>query len=238
MARSVAADSATTERLSLGTRLRRAALFALFTGVLLIPKTLGLRRRPKLWNRLRLLAVGAGVSLVAFSQVFDGSGLSALAGLLLVVLALVARPARAGKSVDEQARELGALVVLNGGRLNTTNHNPAAVRLFVTAEQVHVLDLQHRTMLEIPLRSVFRLAVGKAGPSTRPPSAGNLGATGEAKEGKEAEEKWRLRVEWQGGSATFSYEGFFAEHLARVAETTLRGQLRRELPVVRQENGP
>ncbi|MFQ5777918.1 MAG: hypothetical protein ACE5IP_07915 [Terriglobia bacterium] len=223
----------TREPTAVSARLRHAGLFVLFSLVLLIPKTLGLRRRPNLWNVLRLVGAAAGALLVASGDAFGVPGLATAAGALLMVLAFLVRPAREGESVDEQARELGALIVVNGGRLSSANHKPAAVRLFVAAEHVHVLDLQHRTMLEIPLRSVFRLVVEKAGPSTRPPSAGKLGVTGEAKEAREADEKWKLRVEWQGGNAAFSYEGFFAEHLARVAETTLRSQLRRALPVVR-----
>ena len=35
-------------------------------------------------------------------------------------------------------------------------------------------------------------------------------------------------------TARFRYDGFFAEHLARVAETTVRNVLRRELPVLRE----
>jgi len=51
-------------------RLRQAGLFVLFSIVLLIPKTLALRRRPKLWNGLRLLTcltggLLAGTSLAA-----------------------------------------------------------------------------------------------------------------------------------------------------------------------------
>jgi hypothetical protein len=41
---------------------------------------------------------------------------------------------------------------------------------------------------------------------------------------------------WESGevrTSTFRYEGFFAEHLARVAETTLRGVWKKGLPVLK-----
>jgi hypothetical protein len=185
-------------------RLRRAGLFVLFGLVLLIPKTLSLRRRRSLWNVLRLL-----VGVVGAVLVFDklGSIESALIGLLLLLFALFVRPVAEGKTVDAQARELGALVVLNGGRLSRAGGD--AVRLYITPEKIHALDLKHRSQLEIPLASVRS---ARAEPER---------------------DGWRLRVEWEGGEAEFFYDGFFAEHLARVAETTLTSQQRRELPVLK-----
>jgi hypothetical protein len=40
-------------------------------------------------------------------------------------------------------------------------------------------------------------------------------------------------VDCEEHTAEFIYEGTFAEHLARVAETTLRSRLYRELPILR-----
>jgi len=48
---------------------------------------------------------------------------------------------------------------------------------------------------------------------------------------------WDLAITWESKdmrTARFRYDGFFAEHLARVAETTVRNVLRRELPVLRE----
>jgi hypothetical protein len=45
---------------------------------------------------------------------------------------------------------------------------------------------------------------------------------------------WVLRIHWSGRAAEFSYRGIFAEHLARVAETTLQSQIRPALPVFPQ----
>lgn len=193
-------------RLSVGERLRRAALFFLFSAVLLIPRTLSWRRRRGLWNGLRLAAAAAGAY---FAGTAKGGWLGATVGVALLLLALLARPARGGKTVNEQARELGALVVLNGGRCRTSNGKFTAVRLFVAPGRIHALDLSHRPVLEIPLAAVSVLRV------------------------EQAAEGWRLRAEWEQAAAEFYYDGVFAEHLARVAETTLRSRLRRELPVLR-----
>lgn len=207
-----------TENVPLWARLQRAGLFLLFAAVLLIPKTLGLRRRPGLWIGVRVGAAVAGAGLLWAASSSGWNWPAVLFGLLLVLLALLVGRAREGKPVDEQARELGALVVLNGGWFTPPDGKPCPARFYVASDRVHVLDLTHRPLLEIPLAVVGALRVEEAK---------------EAQEAEEAKDCWRLRIEWDGGSAVFSYEGFFAEHLAQVAEATLRSRLRRELPVLR-----
>lgn len=202
-----------------GQRLRRAALFVLFFLVLLIPKALGLRGRRRLWMTLRFLAAVVGAGLVLASG-GEWGWLSAV-GIALLVLALAARPARETKTTDEQARELGALVVLNGGRFQAGEGNSMQTRLYVAEDRVHVLDLEHRRLLEIPLRGISSVL------------AEEVQEAQEAEEAEEAKGQWRLVVEWSGGRAVFRYGGYFAEHLARVAETTLNSQRRAVLPVVR-----
>jgi hypothetical protein len=190
-------------------RLRRAALFTLFALVLVVPKTLALRRRRGVWNVLRLVAALLGAFLVAAGRGPELGWLRPAAGLVLILLAVLVPPAEAEKSVDEQARELGALVVVNGGRFRVADGKLVLTRLFVASDRVHALDLKHRLLIEIPLAEVSSLRVE--------PRAGG----------------WRLRLDWDQTTAEFSYDGFFAEHLARVAETTLLTQLRRELPVLK-----
>jgi len=192
-------------------RMKRFALFVLFATILLVPKFLGLRRRPLLWNVLRFLAAVIGAFLIADKT---GSLPSLLTGFLLFVLALAVRPAKQEKSVDEQARDLGALIALNGGHLCATGEKPRPARLFVASERLHVLDPAHCPLLEIAWSAISSVRAEAM-------------ASG-----------WRLLVAWnetgpQPGAAEFHYQGFFAEHLARTAETTLRDQLRRELPVIR-----
>ena len=186
-------------------RLRRTVLWFLFALVLLIPKTLSLRKRPGVWNLLRFGVAVIGVFLFAMQ---GGSAGFYLFVLLLILLALAVRPTRQEKSVDEQARELGALVVLNGGRFLHTDGKTRQARLFVAPERFHVLDLEHRPLLEIPWTAVSSVRAEQAG-----------GA-------------WKLLVEFQETIASFHYDGFFAGHLAQIAETTLRSRLRKELPVI------
>ncbi len=186
-------------------RLRRAALWFLFALVLLIPKTLSLRKRPGLWNLLRFGVAVIGVLLFAAPETSIGFHLFAL---LLILLALAVRPAQQEKSVDEQARELGALVVLNGGRFRRTDGKTLPARLFIAPERFHVLDLEHRPLLEIPWPVVSSVRAEEAGGG------------------------WQLLVEFQETTAAFHYDGFFSGHLAQIAETTLRNHLRKELPVI------
>ncbi len=187
-------------------RLRHTALWILFALVLLIPKTLSLRKRPGVWNLLRFGVAVLGVLLFAAPEASIGFQLFAL---LLILLALAVRPTRQGKSVDEQARELGALVVLNGGRFLLTDGMTQQARLFVAPERFHVLDFEHRPLLEIPWIAVSSVST------------------------EEASGGWKLLVEFQETIAAFHYDGFFAGHLAQIAETTLRNHLRKELPVIR-----
>ncbi len=203
------AEALTEERHESWTeRLRRAALLALFALVLLIPKTLGLRRRPGVWNALRTVVALVGAALVVVPMAPASSPMAAVIGLALFLLALLATPAKQEESVDERARELGALVVVNGGRLQVPGIEPVAARLFVAPERVHVLDSELQPLLEIRFVHVSSVRAEEAPPG------------------------WKLRVEWVDSAAEFFYDGFFAEHLARVAERTLLSQIHREFPIL------
>jgi hypothetical protein len=55
-------------------------------------------------------------------------------------------------------------------------------------------------------------------------------------EPEEESQTWDLEICWEAKTmraARFRYDGVFAEHLARVAESTMRSVMRRELPVLR-----
>jgi hypothetical protein len=51
---------------------------------------------------------------------------------------------------------------------------------------------------------------------------------------EESHGRWFLRIEWASKSAAFVYRGVFAEHLARVAESTIHSVMRPALPVLPQ----
>jgi hypothetical protein len=101
-------------------------------------------------------------------------------------------------------------VVVNGGRLLSGGPPSVAVQLFVGAESVWVLDRRFQPVLEIPVGEITAACA------------------------EESEESWRLRMTWASHTTEFSYRGIFAEHLARVAESTIRGMMRPALPVLPQ----
>ena len=197
--------------------MRRAALFVLFSVVLLIPKALRLRRRRAVWNGLRIVVAVAGAVLIArgvgnWLGLWQGWGQSA-AGMLLgsgmIMLAAGIPPVKQTGSADEKARELGALVALNGGLHRSANGRQIRVRLYVAPERLHVLDDRERAVLEIPIAEIAAARV--------------------AGEGTER----ALVIEWRVGKAEFLYQGFFAEHLAEVARRTVESRLRAKLRVLR-----
>ncbi len=210
-------------RRALGQGSKKAALAVLFSAVLLIPRIRRLRRRPRLWNAIRLSAAAVGAWLVWRAAHTQAAWGSLVGGTILLALAVAMRPQPLTKSLDELARELEALAALNGGEFVPDSEGARApgAKILVAAERLVVVDRSHRSLLEIPVRSIRRVASG--------PSSGD---SSNAREGA----PWRLEITWEAGrtqAAVFLFEGFFAEHLARVAENTLRSLMRKELPVLK-----
>ena len=201
-------DQSQKRRESWPERLQRAGLLTLFAFVLLVPKALGLRRRPRVWNALRTAVALLGVALVIVPTTPTTSPVAAAIGLALFLSALLATPAKPEKSVDERARKLGALVVVNGGKLFLPGGEPVPTRLLVAPDRVAVLDADLEALLDIAFCQVSSIRA------------------------EQAPKGWKLRVEWDSSTTEFFYDGFFAEHLARVAENTLLSQIRRELPIL------
>jgi hypothetical protein len=145
-----------------------------------------------------------------------------VAGLLLFAFSLLVHAKPVTKSVDAIASELGALIVLNGGTFRETADSTAVRRtqIFVHPEQVIVQGPGERHLLEIPLAK-FRSLTARAVPNGT----------------EKSPEPWEVEIEWLADATcttTFRYEGVFAEHLAQVAESTLRGQWKKGLPVIPQ----
>jgi hypothetical protein len=201
--------------------LKRAGIAVLFLFVLAIPALRRLRRRVWIWTSLRAATVAAGAWLVSrFIYAAAGAGILALgAALVLGGLVFRARPQTA--SLDSIARQLCALVVVNGGSLLCAGNakRVAQVHLFVNPDRVLALSKPLKPLLEIPFSSVRELS---AQPVSQPTE--RMKAT------------WSLDITWQAAELTrtrFCYEGVFAEHLARVAEATLRNVWKKELPVLK-----
>ena len=97
-------------------RLRNVLIGSLFALVLLIPKLLHIRRNPQSWMALRVFLGFAGAALVVLPLSLWNSWLAAPAGLVMFLAAILLPPAKPHAFSNEKARELGALVVVNGGK--------------------------------------------------------------------------------------------------------------------------
>jgi hypothetical protein len=191
-------------------RLRDAVVAALFALVLLLSKLLRLRRSPGYWLLFRIALGISGAAFVILPLSLGNSWITAIGGLVMFAAAVLLPPPKPDTGADRKARELGALVVVNGGAYQPGNAPTAAVRLFVGAEHVWVLDAHSRPLLVIPTPEISVARVEETG------------------------RHWILWVRWAEHSAEFSYHGIFAEHLARVAEATLRSVMGQRLPVLPQ----
>jgi hypothetical protein len=207
---SAASNPALSQPESFGKRLRHLAVGTLFALVLLIPKLLHLRRNPRTWMLFRIFLAVGGASLVIVPLGSWSSYTPAVLGLAMFISAILLPPAKSETNTDGKARELGALVAVNGGRFKLGEAPSFAAKLFVSAEYISVRDSRHESLLEIPVSEITSAQT------------------------EESNGRWFLRVNWAGKTAAFAYDGVFAEHLARVAETTIRSVMRPALPVLPQ----
>ena len=207
-------------RVTLGRRARQAGLFVLSGAILMIPRIRRLRRRAGAWAGVRL-GVGACGTWLVWRHQHAGAGTASLVGgLLLFAFSLLVRAKPEAKPTDAIARELGALIVLDGGTfLESPDSTPIAhARILVHPEQIIVMGPGERRLLEIPLAKVRNMTVHPVSP--------------EAGEGADL---WEVEIDWVAdapGTTTFQYAGVFAAHLAQVAESTLRRQWKEDLPVI------
>jgi hypothetical protein len=190
-------------------RLRIAATGVAFAVVLLVPKLLRLRRDERSWLAFRILLGFTGAALVILPLAIWNSWLAAIAGLAMFLAAVLMQPTPPEISVDDKARELGTLVVVNGGNYQPTAAAPASpVQLFVGAETIWALNSQLRPAAVLPVAQISSITL------------------------QETPNAWLLRIHAADRTTDFLYTGIFAEHFARVAETTLRGVIPTPLPVV------
>jgi hypothetical protein len=192
------------------TSLREVLIGALFAVVLLVPKLLHLRRNPKVWMFFRIFLGLVGASLVIVPVGMGNSFFLSVLGLAMFIGAILLPPAEPNTNTDDKARELGAFVVVNGGRFKLGEAPSFAAQLFVGPDHVSVLDSDFQSYLEIPVSEITSARA------------------------EESHGRWYLRIDWANTTATFLYRGVFAEHLARVAESTLHGVMRPALPVIPQ----
>ena len=207
---SAASNPAISEPESVGKRLRHFAVGALFALVLLIPRILHARRNPRSWMLFRVFLGVAGAALVIWPLSLGTNFVPAVVGLAMFIAAILLPPARTDTGADGKAHELGSFVVVNGGGFKLGELPSFAAQLFIGPEHISVLDRQFQSFLKIPVSEITSARA------------------------EESHGRWFLRVNWGNKTAVFSYRGVFAEHLARVAESSIRGVMRPALPVLPQ----
>ena len=185
---------------------RNIAIVSLFSAALFVPKIIHLRRSQRSWFAFRIALGLVGASLVLLPLALSNSYLVSVLGLAMFLSAILLPSARPDTTADEKARELGALVVVNGGQYQPGNLLAAPVQLFTSVDNIWALDEHFQPLLVVPVRELTSARAEQA-------SAGN----------------WCLRIAWADHAAEFSYRGVFAEHRARIAERTLQGVMRRPL---------
>jgi hypothetical protein len=189
-------------------RLRRGGLWLIFALVLMIPKVNRLRRRKRAWNLIRILVAIAGTAILVFGLA-RGHGFDLIfVGALMLLVGLLLSTERPEISIDARAKELGALITVDGGHYIDAAGNRHRTKLFVGPDRLWALDSALHVLLEIPLTQVRTLVVEPAGAD------------------------WFFRVDCERTKTEFIYEGSFAQHLAGVAEATVRSRLNRELSVL------
>lgn len=192
------------------TRVRSVFVGFLFATVLLVPRIIHLRQNRRAWTMVRIAAAALGAGLVILPLRLWNGLLTAIFGLGLFVASILIPSAQPSSSRDDKARELGALVVVNGGKYQPGNLPVASVELFVGNENVWALDDHLQPLLVIPTVDISSArAVNNGG-------------------------RWLLRIRWSEHTAEFLYEGFFAEHLASVAESTVCAAIPTTLPILPQ----
>jgi hypothetical protein len=207
---STPATPAAAQSESFGIRLRNIVVGIFFAVVLLVPRILDIRRNPGAWMAFRIFLGLVGAAFVVLPIGLWNSYMLAIGGLALFITSILLPPVKLTNTADEKARELGALIVVNGGRFQPNNERAASVQIFVGTEQIWVLNSRLRPMLVIPVNEISSAIV------------------------EQVRHRWILKIRWSDRTAEFSYRGFFSEHLARVAETTLQSVVRPALPVIPQ----
>jgi hypothetical protein len=203
-----AAPREMTERPSSAVRFRNGFIGTAYALAQIVPNLLHLRRNPRSWLVFRVALGFAGAALVVLPLSVWNSWIAAIIGLAMFTAAILLPSDNADTSADRKARELGALLVVNGGKYQPGNAPATAVRIFVGAEHIWALDSRFQPLLVIPTPEISSVRAEESGG------------------------RWNLQIRWTDHTAEFSYRGFFAEHLARTAESTLRSVMPTSLPAL------
>jgi hypothetical protein len=190
-----------------GGSLRHAAVGTLVALSRFVPNVLHLRRNPRSWVLFRFLLGIAGAALVVFPLGLSNNYYYPVAGLVMFVAAILLPPAVPAISLEEKARELGALVVVDGGRLLSAGSPSTAVHFFVGTECIRALDKHFQPVLTVPVNELQSVLA------------------------ENHDGHWILRITLSDRVVQCTYRGLFGEHLAHTAETALRSVMAPSLPI-------
>jgi hypothetical protein len=153
----------------------------------------------------------AGAALVMLPLSHWNSWFAAIVGLAMFLAAILMPSAPSRSAAAEKAHELGAHVVVNGGKYQAGKIAPASVQLFVGTEQVCALDVHLQPLLVIPVSEISSVSAAQV------------------------IDRWILQIRWSGNAAAeFSYQGIFAERQARDAQNALAAVIPPSRPVLQR----
>ncbi len=191
----------TTEEASPFQRMRAFCGAAVFLASQRFPRLLQFHRNERSWSLFRVLLGVLGAALVVLPLSLWTGWVTALFGMLMFIAAILLPPAAIESDTDQRARELGARTVVSGGEYQPGNAPAARVQLFISPGHVWAIDKHLEPLLVIPAPAISSLRL-------------------------EAEEdRWLLQIRWDDHTAEFTFDGFFAQRLASLAEQSIRAAL-------------
>lgn len=188
-------------------RFRESIADSLFQISRAFPKLLALRSTPGAWTAFRVLMGVAGAALVVLPLSLWNAWAFAPVGLVLFLLSVLLPPIRRDRGTAKAIKQLGAYLVLDGGRpasgaLDPETGEAADVNFYLTPTRVWALDDELRPVAVIPADEITLVT---AFPE---------------------QDDWILRVTWQSTCAEFVFDGLFAQRRARLAERGLQHLVR------------
>jgi len=122
-----------------------------------------LPRSSRSWSFFRLALGLAGAAFVLLPVTSGNNYAFSLIGLVMFVVSILLPATKPQTRVDIKARELGAIAVVDGGRIRFKNSaSSLRVRLFVAWERISVLDANLHFLFEIPASEIVSAHVAKA----------------------------------------------------------------------------
>jgi hypothetical protein len=168
-------------------------------------------RSPRSWVFFRIVLGLSGAALVLFPVASGNGYIFSVVGLVMFVTAILFFPRKERATLEEKARELGAVAVVDGGRYRLPNSSSSVhVKLLVAADRISALDEKFRVLLEIPSAEITSFLA------------------------LQGEKGWFLEVVWTTQAVEFSFTGTSAERRVHEAENAIRSVKRAAAPEVPQ----